>query len=354
MFAYLKLAFIPILFLIFESCKKEIVTLPIVTTRDISLKTSNSAITGGTVTNDGGSAILSRGVCWSTSTNPTVNDNKTLDSLGTGRYMSYLPDLTQETTYFVKAYAINELGISYGTELQFTTTGDVHDIDGNEYATIGIGTQIWLAENLKTEHYADGSPIQKVSGKYNWEILGVEDKAFCWYNDDSSSYGSIYGALYTWAGAMNGANSSSENPSGIQGVCPSGWHLPSDAEWLIMEDFLISQGFNCSDIPNDIGNHYAKSLAAKTNWNFSYNVGAIGSNDFPLYRNITNFSALPGGQRYSEGSFGSDKSGGYWWTSTENESFSAWNREMNYDYSFVTRLAWEKKRGYSVRCIKDN
>jgi len=117
------------------------------------------------------------------------------------------------------------------------TVGTVTDFDGNVYKTIKIGEQWWMAENLKTTHYADGSAL--VDGTDSGDIFSDYDtKYYFWYNNDSLTYAETYGALYTWAAVMNKETSSNENPSGVQGICPVGWHVPSDEEWKELEMFL--------------------------------------------------------------------------------------------------------------------
>src|SRR6056297_3339950 len=113
-------------------------------------------------------------------------------------------------------------------------TDSVQDYDGNWYHTVPIGNQCWMKENMRVTHYEDGTEISHVTGDTEWDNLTETDKAWCYY-DNSDSLGNIYGALYTWAAAMNGAASSNDNPSGVQGVCPDGWHLPSDEEWKELE-----------------------------------------------------------------------------------------------------------------------
>ena len=110
----------------------------------------------------------------------------------------------------------------------------VTDYDGNIYQTVQIGNQVWMAENLKSIHYADGTPL--VSGTGVGDITGnYTTKYYFYYVDDSATYAGTYGALYTWAAVMNGAASSNNNPSGVQGVCPDGCHRPSEAEWKELE-----------------------------------------------------------------------------------------------------------------------
>jgi uncharacterized protein (TIGR02145 family) len=119
--------------------------------------------------------------------------------------------------------------------------GTITDIDGNEYPITKIGNQVWMAKNLRTTRYADGTPIPKVEGNSAWDNLAYNDKAFCWYLDDSITYAESYGAYYTFEAANNGETSTA-NPSGVQGACPDGWHIPSDAEWQELIDYLAQAG----------------------------------------------------------------------------------------------------------------
>ena len=105
----------------------------------------------------------------------------------------------------------------------------ITDYDGNTYHTKEIGNQWWMVNNLKTTHYADGKEITLVESNTDWEALNAEDKAYCYYNNDENNEARTYGALYTWAAAMNAFPSSDNNPNEIQGVCPAGWHLPIGA-----------------------------------------------------------------------------------------------------------------------------
>ena len=115
----------------------------------------------------------------------------------------------------------------------------VKDIDGNVYPTVTIGSQVWMAKNLETTRYPDGTPILLVDTIPAWDALNESSKAYCWYGDEIKNK-DTYGALYTWAAAMNGAESSDAKPSGVQGVCPTGWHLPSDAEWTEREEYRLT------------------------------------------------------------------------------------------------------------------
>jgi uncharacterized protein (TIGR02145 family) len=205
----------------------------------------------------------------------------------------------------------------------------VTDIDSNEYNTVTIGTQVWITENLKTTHYADGTAIPLVIFWNNWGPLEYTDKAYCWYDDDSATNANTYGALYTWSAAMNGATSSSSSPSGIQGVCPTGWHLPSDDEWTTLTDYLGG---------TDVAGGKLKDTAY---WQ-SPNTGAT---------NESGFAASPGGSRSYDGYFGWISYYGNWWSATEGNTATAWSRGLTYNFSAVYRFDYDKTAGFSVRCV---
>lgn len=230
----------------------------------------------------------------------------------------------------------------------------VTDYDGNVYATVTIGSQTWMAENLKTTHYADGTPIPYVEGNINWGALTATDQAYCWYNDDSISYASTYGALYTWPAAMKGTGNSEAITSGIQGVCPDGWHVPSDEEWSALESYMILHGYNYDGTTS--GNKIGKSLAATSEWFMASAEGAVGNSDYPNYRNQSGFSALPGGFRDSFGACNYIKSEGYWWSATEYSKASSHYRLLAYYANSLLNfgpLCFYKELGFSVRCVAD-
>ena len=182
--------------------------------------------------------------------------------------------------------------------------------DGKTYKTVKIGNQVWMAENLN----------------YNTGIGS-------WCYDNNSSNCNKYGVLYNWTAAMDGEASSTTNPSGIQGVCPAGWHLPSDAEWTELTDYLGGASVAGGKLKE----------TGTTHWN-SPNTGAT---------NETGFTALPGGGRDSDGAFYSVGDLGYWWCATEVSTDGAWGRAMGSDGSSVVRYDGDKELGFSVRCLRD-
>ena len=224
----------------------------------------------------------------------------------------------------------------------------VTDYDGNHYDAVLIGNQIWMAENLKVTHYPDGTAIPNVTDNTAWGNLADDNTAdaYCYYNNNAGGEADTYGALYTWAAAMgDNAVSSATNPSGVQGVCPDGWHLPSDAEWKDLEMYL---GMSQTDADNTgwRGTDECGKLkeTGTTHWN-SPNTGAT---------NESGFSALPGGFRYYiDGAFYYVGYYGYWWSATEFSSSDAWLRSLKYLNAEAYRSNSTKSSGFSVRCIKD-
>ena len=210
-------------------------------------------------------------------------------------------------------------------------------------ALVQIGDQVWMKENLKVTHYADGTLIPMVEGKTEWIALTETSKAYCWY-DNSTTNRDIYGGLYNWAGAMNGAASSDDNPSGVQGVCPDGWHIPSDSEWKKMEMYLgMSQGD--ADIQGYRGTDEGDKLkeAGNTHWT---SLGHTGTNE-------SGFTALPGGHRYIDGVFTTLVDMAFFGSSTEIFGNEVLDRRLHGISSEVGRYNPKKNYGLSVRCVKD-
>ena len=319
---------------------------PTVTTSSVINITATTATSGGSVTSDGGAIVTARGVCWSTTPNPTIADSYTTDGNGTGSFTSSLTGLTANTTYYVRAYATNSVGIAYGDEVCFATLYDacqgvttLTDIDGNTYNTVQIGSQCWMKENLRTTKYADGTSISQGSSTST-------TTAYWYYPNNDASNKTTYGLLYNWTAVMRNSSSSSANPSGVQGICPTGWHVPSDAEWKQME---MAVGMSQSDADNT---GYRGTIAAKlsgnTGWTSSSTTNAAG-NLSASGRNSSGFSALPAGY-FSYNYFGDCA---YFWSATESASSSAWRRRLSYNNAGVSRTNGTKDYGYSVRCLRD-
>jgi uncharacterized protein (TIGR02145 family) len=320
------------------SCQKETPkVLPTITSSTIINITSSSATAGGEVTSDGGSSVTVKGVCWGTATSPTISNSKTFDGTGTGSFTSAITGLTAGTTYYVRAYATNSVGTAYGSEVSFKTSVSgsetVTDIDGNVYNTVTIGTQVWMVENLKTTKYRNGDPIANVTDNTAWAALTTG--AYCWYNNDATTYKATYGALYNWFAVNTGK------------LCPVGWHVPTDTEWTTLTGYLATNYGTSLNV--------AKALAATTNWYTSVNAGAVGNN--LGINNSSVFTALPGGYRQNQyiPNFTYIGVYGYWWssTSTANDASIVWYRYLYYFIAAVGRGDGIKQDGFSVRCVRD-
>jgi len=209
----------------------------------------------------------------------------------------------------------------------------VTDIDGNVYHTIKIGTQTWMVENLKTSKYRNGEAIANVTDNTAW--TGLSTGAWCNYNNDAAN-GTKYGKLYNWYAVADSRN-----------IAPAGWHVPIDAEWTTLENYLIANGYNYDGTTSE--NKIAKSLAANIDWMTSSSTGAIG-NDLTK-NNSSGFIALPGGCQAWSGS-SNVGGGGYWWSSTDYGT-GVYGTTLDYNSVSASRINGVKVYGQSVRCLKD-
>jgi len=294
--------------------------LPVVATAAPLPLSTTTASGGGNVTNDGGAVVTARGICWSTSPNPTIAGSKTTNGTGTGSFLSSMTGLTVNTEYHVRAYATNSVGTAYGQDLFFRTDpAIVKDFDGNEYNVVRVGTQLWTGENLMTTKYNDGTTVTLVTGQTAWQNLTT--KGYCWYDNSSALYKDVYGALYNWY-AIEAGN-----------LCPSGWHVTTDNDWLTMESFLGGA--------SPAGGK-AKETGT-THW-IAPNTGATNS---------SGLTALPGGQRLDDGTFENIEYHGYWWTSSEYSLTESFAKRIQNDQDKIFRYFTDKGTGKSVRCVRD-
>jgi uncharacterized protein (TIGR02145 family) len=419
----------------FSCTKKESLTAPNLSTVPVTNITATIASSGGNITSDGGSSVTERGVCWSTIRGPTTAlSTKTTDGTGTGTFTSSITALTGSTVYYVKAYATNSVGTTYGNEITFTTsaatsrvpsvpkigiatagsgkaivtftapastggsaikgyivtsspggftsngsispivvsgltngiaytftviaknangnslassasnsvipTAPVTDINGNIYNTVNIGTQTWMAENLKTTKYNDGTAIPNVTDSAAWNNLSTP--SYCWYNNDETTYKGTYGALYNWYVVDTASN-------GGKNVCPTGWHVPSDAEWTILTDYLTNNGYGYGGSGAEI----AKSMASQWYWSIYPYAGTVGNNQ--ASNNSSGFTAVPSGYRNIGTGSSYDLIGYYcyWWSSTEYFSTFAWYRSDGHNWSQILSSGLNYQCGLSVRCLKN-
>jgi uncharacterized protein (TIGR02145 family) len=227
--------------------------------------------------------------------------------------LANLTGLNDRTKYYVRAYATNSAGTAYGNEQTFTTTlrtGTMTDArDGQDYATVKAGSSWWLAENL------------------NYSIAGSA------YYGDSTTYAETYGRLYTWTAMMNSAASSNMNPSGIQGICPAGWHVPSNSEWTELVVSLGGSSVAGSELKEEGTAHWAVPNSDATN--------------------ASGFTARPAGMITEAMVSGDIETIAYFWTATESDATNAYTKWMSNGSASVFESAVGKDTYRSVRCKKD-
>jgi uncharacterized protein (TIGR02145 family) len=313
-------------------------SLPTVTTNAITNLTNIAVTSGGNVTADGGATVFFRGVCWGLSPNPTVDlPTKTVDGSGSGSFTSNITGLTRNTTYYVRAYAVNGIGVSYGNEIIFTTAQyeSVTDISGNSYPIVEICSQSWMGKNLNVSKYRNGDIIPQVSDSAEWSNLTTG--AWCWYKNDSATYASTYGKLYNWY-AVND----------IRGLAPNGWHIPSGPEWANLSKCIDSNTDTTfsQNAPLSLKSGVALKEADTLNWK---------SPNFAT--NSSRFTALPGGGRNWIGRWIANKIFGIFWSTTSLTDPTLPNPESSIIYllnndSTMYQVRYGQKAGLSVRCIK--
>ncbi len=336
-----------------------VIQVPTVITSAVTNIAATTATCGGEVTSDGGATVTEKGICISTSPAPTINNTHGNAGSGIGSFSFNLGSLSPQTTYYVRAYATNSVGTAYGNEVSFTTeetpqdgqpcpgAATLTDRDGNTYNTVRIGYQCWMKENLRTTKYADGTSITQGSSTST-------TTAYWYYPDNNSANKTTYGLLYNWKAVMRNSSSSSANPSGVQGICPTGWHVPSDAEWTQLTDYVSSQSqYMCHS--NSI--YIAKALAGITGWNSNTNnTCAVGNT--PSDNNATGYSALPAGlYAIPTGSLSGNYLGfgayANFWSATESTGSLAYYHYLFRGSASVNSGPHNKYGGFSVRCLRD-
>lgn len=224
------------------------------------------------------------------------------------------------------------------------STGVVMDVDNNSYKTVKIGLQEWMAENVKVTQYANTAQIGDGTGLGDIGNDFVSPLMFD-YNDNPTNTIS-YGKLYTWAAAMKGSASSNSNPSGIQGVCPSGWHLPSNVEWnqlILFLDTLAQTGASFTGAQSTTAGAKLKEKGT-VHWN----------SETPETTNVTAFTGLPGGGRLSFGLYLGLRTDAGWWSATDFSASEAWQLSLSNGSNNVNRgHDFNKALALSVRCVKD-
>lgn len=284
--------------------------------------TETQAMVMSEVMSDGGSPLITRGVVWSTLPKPTVAlPSKTSEGTAQGMLTSTITGLTAATTYYVRAYATNANGTGYSQDVIISTplTGTtVTDFDGNVYNTVLIGTQTWLAQNLKTTKLNDGTPIPNVTDETAWNLLSTP--GYAWYANDNVTYAD-YGILYNWYTVGTGT------------LCPAGWHVPTDTEWSTLSSFLGGIMVAGGKLKETGTAHWTMP-----NTNATDEFG---------------FTALPGGFRSYMGPFMDVTMAGNWWTSSMISVDPA-NVIITYGTGELMISQGMSGMGHSVRCLQDD
>ncbi|HAH24458.1 MAG TPA: hypothetical protein DCL77_12020 [Prolixibacteraceae bacterium] len=323
-----------------SSCKRDHdENPPLIITDDAINIGSTTAISGGTIAWEDESAITGRGTCWGTVVNPTIEDHKTADGMGTGDFESHLTGLLPNTSYYTRTYVIKNGRVLYGNLVSFTTQDVVTDIDGNRYNTITIGKQVWMAENLRTTRFLNGDLIGTTTPA-TLDIMFDPDPIYQWAFDGNEKNAAKYGRLYTWYAVMD-----------PRGICPAGWHVPSDAEWTEMETYLIAHKYNYDGTTE--GNLIARSMTSSSEWRYSDEVGTLGYPDNTTSGTTSGFAALPGGYRNSEGAFVNIGLSACWWSSSEYKTYDAYYRYLYSSRNDLIRSSYYEFCAVSVRCIKN-
>lgn len=313
-----------------DSIKAIAITKPVLVTSTITDIEAATAIGGGNILSDGNATITSRGVCWSTERNPTVNDDSTQDGTGIGSWISQITRLNQDTTYYVRAYATTAIGITYGNELSFKTAKITYNSfndprDGNSYKSVTIGYQTWMAENLA---YLPHVSTDKSNAEPRYYVVNYTESNV---NEAKNTEEYLtYGVLYNWPAAKSS--------------CPDGWHLPSNYEWEQLESFI---GMSENDIRKVgwRGTDEGLKLKSKTGWSNEGNgIDAYG------------FGALPAGGTNGVGGYFNIGQLGEWWSSSIGMGDSYIDfRKLDYNESTVARYYTSSSgAGLSVRCLKDS
>ena len=272
---------------------------------------------------DGGSAI----------TGYTVTSNPG-NITGTGSASSIIvTGLTNGTAYTFIVTATNAIGTSVASSASNSVTpsvpGPITDNDGNVYNTVTIGTQVWMAENLKTTKYNDGTPIPNITVAATW--AAATTGAYSDYSNTPAN-STTYGRLYNWYVVDNNAATKVASNGG-KNVCPTSWHVPTDAEWTTLTTYLGGEAVAGGKLKETGTTHWATP-----------NTGAT---------NETDFTALPGGTRGTDGTCKSVGLSGFWWSSAEYSSALAWYRGVGGGSTDVLRNGGHKQIGFSVRCVRD-
>jgi len=322
-FSFWPLSFLLCILISLDGCKKE--NHLQISTKEASGGLYSVVYTGGIIQSMGKSDIIEKGVCWSTNDSPNIYDDTVMQGGGNESYICTVKGLSENTTYYFRAFARDNSGYVYGNVVPFTTKGlyvqgnGVTDFDGNHYQSVILGTQEWMTENLRVSHFQGGSPIPEISDSATWMTYPA---AYCYYNNDVAN-DSIYGKLYNY----NAIDDSRK-------LAPVGWHIPTLSDWLTLLDYLGGK--------EQAG---GKMKEAGTQHWFDPNIVTTYS---------SGFNARPGGLRDINSEYAEVNRNFSCWTSTvyyPNQSTYTINIYNLSTGAFILAAAF--RTGNCVRCVKD-
>ena len=220
--------------------------------------------------------------------------------------------------------------------------GSITDVDGNTYNSLTYGDQVWTVENAEMVTYRDGTSIPEVIDNTAWQNLTTG--AWAYFDNDPTKP-----RLYNWFAVMGIHDTDPNTPN--KEFAPEGWHVPTDAEWTTLENYLIANGYNYDDTTTE--NKIAKAMASTTGWISSTETGAIGKDQ--SLNNDSGFNVFPEGYRSYDGSFSNEGNSAIFWSSTEYSTGNAWGRNLYYNYSLLNRINSldNEQYGFSVRFVRD-
>lgn len=294
---------------------------PVLSTNSVNIKTYHSVECGGNISSDGGDLIVAKGVCWGENPEPSITDNKSVEAQGSGLFTSNITNLKSNTKYYIRAYATNSVGTTYGVAKSFTLWLNVpdepiKDIDGNTYHTIRVGDQIWMQENLKVTKFPNGIGLKQLNNQSN-----LTDKSLSGYytNVDYASFGYIYNGY---------AIIESQN------ICPTGWHVPTESEWNTLVNYLGGSSVA------------GGKLKESSDWYWAQpNIGAD---------NTSGFTALPNGYVGADGnSYDKLHKACFMIATFDSSGNPAFATIENTSASVSISGTSAKVSGASIRCVKN-
>jgi uncharacterized protein (TIGR02145 family) len=296
--------------------------------------TANGAKIEGNILNDGASSLKELGIIYSDKPNPTISENIILLDPKSSEFSFSLSGLNENSTFYLRPYAINSVGLSYGNTIQiktlsFNEKGNmsyINDLEGNVYKTVNIDQKIWMGDNLNTSKFSNGDIINNVKDRTSWTNL--KTPAWCNYGNDDN-LGIKLGKLYNWFSVNDSRN-----------ICPSNWHVASDDEWTSLINLLGGDNIAGGPLKETGFTTWSSPNKGATN-SSGLNIKSNGYRNFEItqYTDQNLFSAL--------GSYGT------FWTSSSFDQTNSWHRYFYWGETAVNRGTSNKINGLAIRCIKN-